>query len=133
LHLSCGNNFVYLEYMILRNFVYLKYTIFCKTMRPTTFEEFLWAMGEEQVADSIRSIDDCRVQQREVDQTYHWTPPSPWKTTGGLGFLLQTDQLEAIPLEVKSARNGREVRHLPPYAAFCIGSEAGGHLVQADP
>lgn len=47
--------------MILRNFVYLKYTFFCKTMRPTTFEKFLWVMGEEQMADSIRSIDDCRV------------------------------------------------------------------------
>ena len=70
--------------MILRNFVYLKYTIFCKTMRPTTFEEFLWAMGEEQMADSIRSIDDCRVQQREVDQTYTADMTDPDNGISGL-------------------------------------------------
>ena len=40
-------------------------------------------------------------------QTYYWTPPSSWKTTGELDFLLQTDRMEIVPVEVKSARNVR--------------------------
>ncbi len=40
-------------------------------------------------------------------QTYYWTPPSSWKATGELDFLLQTDRMEIIPVEVKSARNVR--------------------------
>lgn len=87
-------------------------------------------------------------------QTYYWAPPSSWKTTGELDFLLQTEHMELIPIEVKSARNvraktfasfmekarapygyvlssnnyartqagtGTEIRHLPLYAAHCIG------------
>ncbi len=38
-------------------------------------------------------------------QTYYWMPPSSWKTTGELDFLLQTDRMEIVPVEVKSARN----------------------------
>lgn len=86
-------------------------------------------------------------------QTYYWTPPSSWKATGELDFLLQTDRMELVPVEVKSARNvraktlasfmersdapyayilsendfargeigaGKELRHLPLYAAFCL-------------
>ena len=88
-------------------------------------------------------------------QTYYWVPPSSWKTTGELDFLLQTDRMEIVPVEVKSARNvrartlgsfmdkarspyayilsennfsrsetddGRELRHLPLYAAGFIGA-----------
>lgn len=88
-------------------------------------------------------------------QTYYWMPPSSWKTTGELDFLLQTDRMEIVPVEVKSARNvraktlgsfmdkarspyayilsennfsrsetddGRELRHLPLYAAGFIGA-----------
>ena len=40
-------------------------------------------------------------------QTYYWTPPSSWKMTGELDFLLQTDRMEVVPVEVKSARNVR--------------------------
>ena len=40
-------------------------------------------------------------------QTYYWVPPSSWKTTGELDFLLQTDRMEIVPVEVKSARNVR--------------------------
>ena len=87
-------------------------------------------------------------------QTYYWTPPTPWNTTGELDFLLQTDRMEIVPVEVKSARNvraktlasfmekagcpyayvlsendfsrseteaGNELRHLPLYAAHCLG------------
>lgn len=38
-------------------------------------------------------------------QTYYWMPPSSWKATGELDFLLQTDGMEIVPVEVKSARN----------------------------
>ena len=38
-------------------------------------------------------------------QTYYWMPPSSWKATGELDFLLQTDRMEIVPVEVKSARN----------------------------
>ena len=88
-------------------------------------------------------------------QTYYWMPPSSWKTSGELDFLLQTDRMEIVPVEVKSARNvrartlgsfmdkarspyayilsennfarsetddGRELRHLPLYAAGFIGA-----------
>lgn len=88
-------------------------------------------------------------------QTYYWMPPSSWKTNGELDFLLQTDRMEIVPVEVKSARNvrartlgsfmekarspyayilsennfarsetddGRELRHLPLYAAGFIGA-----------
>ena len=40
-------------------------------------------------------------------QTYYWMPPSSWKTNGELDFLLQTDRMEIVPVEVKSARNVR--------------------------
>lgn len=88
-------------------------------------------------------------------QTYYWMPPSSWKTNGELDFLLQTDRMEIVPVEVKSARNvrartlgsfmdkarspyayilsennfarseidgGRELCHLPLYAAGFIGA-----------
>ena len=88
-------------------------------------------------------------------RTYYWVPPSSWKTSGELDFLLQTDRMEIVPVEVKSARNvrartlgsfmdkarspyayilsennfarsetddGRELRHLPLYAAGFIGA-----------
>lgn len=123
---------------------------------PVASSDFRGALAENSVMQALASNNL---------QTYYWTPPSSWKTTGELDFLLQTDQMEVIPLEVKSARNvraktlatfmeksgapyayllsqedfgkttasnGREVRHLPLYAAFCIGSEPGRHLVQAD-
>ena len=101
------------------------------------------------------------VQGNEI-QTFYWTPPSSWKTTGELDFLLQTDQMEIVPVEVKSARNvraktlnslldktrapyayilsendfarfttddGRELRHLPLYAAGFIGE----HCIKTRP
>lgn len=40
-------------------------------------------------------------------QTYYWTTPSSWGGRGELDFLLQDDQMRAIPVEVKSARNVR--------------------------
>lgn len=40
-------------------------------------------------------------------RTYYWVPPSSWKTSGELDFLLQTDRMEIVPVEVKSARNVR--------------------------
>lgn len=40
-------------------------------------------------------------------QTFYWAPPSAWRTTGELDFLLQTDELGIVPVEVKSARNVR--------------------------
>lgn len=88
-------------------------------------------------------------------QTYYWVPPSSWRTNGELDFLLQTDRMEIVPVEVKSTRNvrartlgafmdkarspyayilsennffrsetddGRELRHLPLYAAGFIGA-----------
>lgn len=38
-------------------------------------------------------------------QTFYWRPPSSWNTNGELDFLLETDQMQVIPVEVKSARN----------------------------
>lgn len=40
-------------------------------------------------------------------QTYYWTPPSAWSAAGELDFLLQTQRMEIVPVEVKSARNVR--------------------------
>ena len=40
-------------------------------------------------------------------KTYYWVPPSSWHATGELDFLLQTDSMEIVPIEVKSARNVR--------------------------
>lgn len=40
-------------------------------------------------------------------QAYYWTPPASWGGRGELDFLLQDDQMQVIPVEVKSARNVR--------------------------
>lgn len=67
-------------------------------------------------------------------QTYYWVPPSSWKTTGELDFLLQTDRMEIVPVEVKSARNVRARtsgrswtkpdRHMPTFCPRTIFSAA---------
>lgn len=123
---------------------------------PVGSSDFRGALAENSVMQALVSNDI---------QTYYWTPPSSWKTTGELDFLLQTDQMQVVPLEVKSARNvraktlasfmeksgapyayllsaddfgrdvtsnGREVRRLPLYAAYCVGSEPGTRFVQGD-
>lgn len=107
--------------------------------------DFRGALAENSVMQALSSNDL---------QSYYWMPPSSWKTTGELDFLLQTDSMEIIPVEVKSARNvraktltlfmekvrapysyilssdnyartqassGAEIRHLPLYAAHCVG------------
>lgn len=107
--------------------------------------DFRGALAENSVMQALASNDL---------QTYYWTPPSSWNTTGELDFLLQTDRMELVPVEVKSERNvrakslakfmesgrspyayvvsandfslsqtkdGQELRHLPLYAAHCIG------------
>ena len=109
--------------------------------------DFRGALAENSVMQALSSNDL---------QTYYWTPPSSWSATGELDFLLQTQRMEVVPVEVKSARNvraktlatfmdksnaplayvlsendysrgelepGREVRHLPLYAAHCVGEE----------
>ena len=111
----------------------------------TLSSDFRGALAENSVMQAL--------QGNEI-QTFYWTPPSSWKTTGELDFLLQTDRMEIVPVEVKSARNvraktlnsfmgkvrapyayilsendfasfttddGRELRHLPLYAASFIG------------
>ena len=60
--------------------------------------EFRGALAENAVMQALAGNDL---------QTYYWTPPSSWKTTGELDFLLQTDRMEVVPVEVKSARNVR--------------------------
>ncbi len=60
--------------------------------------DFRGALAENAVAQALASNDL---------QTYYWTPPSSWKGTGELDFLLQDDLMRIIPLEVKSARNVR--------------------------
>ena len=94
-----------------------------ETMHPMTFEEFLWALGEDQMAAAIRqhasslepyaahkeairlfrlyqviggmpaavsayigsrSIDDARVQQREIDQTYTADMTNPMNGISGI-------------------------------------------------
>lgn len=110
-----------------------------------TSSDFRGALAENVTMQALASNDL---------QTYYWTPPSSWHTTGELDFLLQTNRAEVIPLEVKSARNvraktlatfmerssapyayllsendfacskdaaGGQIRHLPLYAAHCIG------------
>ncbi|MDO4291217.1 MAG: ATP-binding protein [Eggerthellaceae bacterium] len=112
-----------------------------------TSSDFRGALAENSVMQALASNNL---------QTYYWTPPSSWKTTGELDFLLQTDRMEIIPVEVKSTRNvraktlatfmeksrapyayvlsendfsrgeagaGKELRHVPLYAAHCIGSD----------
>ena len=119
----------------------------------TLSSDFRGALAENSVMQAF--------QGNEI-QTFYWTPPSSWKTTGELDFLLQTDQMEIVPVEVKSARNvraktlnslldktrapyayilsendfarfttddGRELRHLPLYAAGFIGE----HCVKTRP
>lgn len=108
--------------------------------------DFKGALAENSVMQALSSNDL---------QTFYWTPPSAWKATGELDFLLQTDELGVVPVEVKSARNvrartlgtfveksgatcayllsekdfsssvdesGVSIRHLPLYAAHCLGS-----------
>ncbi len=115
------------------------------TGQVATSADFRGALAENAVMQALISNDL---------QTYYWTPPSSWRTTGELDFLLQTDRAEVVPVEVKSARNvrvrtlsmfvgkvtppyavifsendfsrgamasGTEVRHLPLYAAHCVG------------
>ena len=60
--------------------------------------DFRGALAENAVMQALASNDL---------QTYYWMPPSSWKTTGELDFLLQTDAMEVVPVEVKSARNVR--------------------------
>lgn len=60
--------------------------------------DFRGALAENVVAQALASNDL---------QTYYWTPPSSWKGTGELDFLLQDDHMRIIPVEVKSARNVR--------------------------
>jgi len=107
--------------------------------------DFRGALAENFVAQALKARDLRK---------FYWRPPSSWGTRGELDFLLQTDQAQVIPIEVKSARNvraktlstfmqraaspyaiilsendfalshdagGQEIRHLPLYAAFCIG------------
>ena len=115
------------------------------TGQVATSADFRGALAENAVMQALTSNDL---------QTYYWTPPSSWRTTGELDFLLQTDRAEVVPVEVKSAHNvrartlsmfvekvappyavifsendfsrgpvtsGTEVRHLPLYAAHCVG------------
>ena len=63
---------------------------------PLGFSDFRGALAENSVMQALRSNDL---------QTYYWTPPSSWSATGELVFLLQTQRMEVIPVEVKSARN----------------------------
>ena len=60
--------------------------------------DFRGALAENSTAQAFSSNDL---------QTFYWTPPSSWRATGELDFLLQTDRMEVIPVEVKSARNVR--------------------------
>lgn len=60
--------------------------------------DFKGALAENSVMQALASNDL---------QTYYWVPPSSWKATGELDFLLQTDRMEIVPVEVKSARNVR--------------------------
>ena len=64
----------------------------------TLSSDFRGALAENSVMQALQS--------NEM-QTFYWMPPSSWKTTGELDFLLQTDQMEIVPVEVKSARNVR--------------------------
>lgn len=64
----------------------------------TLSSDFRGALAENSVMQALQS--------NEI-QTFYWTPPSSWKTTGELDFLLQTDRMEIVPVEVKSARNVR--------------------------
>lgn len=64
----------------------------------TLSSDFRGALAENSVMQALQS--------NEM-QTFYWTPPSSWKTTGELDFLLQTDRMEIVPVEVKSARNVR--------------------------
>lgn len=65
---------------------------------PLGSSDFRGALAENSVMQALRSNDL---------QTYYWTPPSSWSATGELDFLLQTQRMEVIPVEVKSARNVR--------------------------
>lgn len=60
--------------------------------------DFRGALAENSVAQAFASNDL---------QTFYWAPPSAWRATGELDFLLQTDELGIVPVEVKSARNVR--------------------------
>ena len=83
--------------------------------------DFRGALAENSTAQAFSSNDL---------QTFYWTPPSSWKATGELDFLLQTDRMEVIPVEVKSARNVRaktlasfmEKAH-SPYAYILSGND----------
>ena len=67
-------------------------------------------------------------------QTYYWVPPSSWKTTGELDFLLQTDRMEIVPVEVSphatcalepSGRSWTKPdRHMPTFCPRTIFSAA---------
>lgn len=65
---------------------------------PVGSSDFRGALAENAVMQALSS---------NGLQTYYWTPPSSWKATGELDFLLQTDRMDVVPVEVKSARNVR--------------------------
>lgn len=106
--------------------------------------DFRGALAENSVMQALVSNDL---------QAYYWMPPSSWNATGELDFILQTDRMRLVPVEVKSAQNvraktfnafmercgapygyilsandfatsetsgGKQVRHLPLYAAYCL-------------
>ncbi len=65
-------------------------------------------------------------------RTFYWTPPDSWKAKGEIDFLLQTDQAQVVPVEVKSGRNVRArtlVRFMQegrsPYAVRLSGEQFG--------
>ena len=76
-------------------------------------------------------------------QTYYWVPPSSWKTTGELDFLLQTDRMEIVPVEVSPhATCAREPsgrswtkpdRHMPTFCPRTIFSAAKPMTARATP
>lgn len=86
------------------------------TGQVATSADFRGALAENAVMQALTSNDL---------QTYYWTPPSSWRTTGELDFLLQTDRAEVVPVEVKSAHNVRArtlsmfmEKVAPPYAVI---------------
>ena len=104
------------------------------TGQVATSADFRGALAENAVMQALISNDL---------QAYYWTPPSSWRTTGELDFLLQTDRAEVGPVEVKSAHNVRArtlsmfmEKVAPPYAVifsendFSRGAAASGTEVR---